>query len=303
MPDYTILFETLHGSRAYGLQRPDSDWDYKGIIVGPPGWYFGFKGGPEQVELGADHVLFEIRKFFRLAADGNPTLIEILFTEAEDHQVCTPAGERLLAVRDQFLSKRVAQSFGGYALSQLKRIRTHRRWLLTPPEAPPTRAQYGLDDVRRLSKEEYGAAEALLKDEALPESMVGLMHLLGKERAWRSARREWEQFQSWKTHRNPKRAALEAQHGYDTKHALHLVRLMRMGVEILEEGIVRVRRPDREQLLSIRAGAWPYETLIEEAEALQARIQAARASSTLPERPDHEALDALCVQTIQEVLS
>lgn len=78
--DHTLLFETVHGSRAYGLNTADSDWDFKGVIVGPRAWYLGFVGGPEQVELGPDHVRYELRKFMRLAAGGNPTLLEVLFT-------------------------------------------------------------------------------------------------------------------------------------------------------------------------------------------------------------------------------
>ena len=46
--------------------------------------------------------------------------------------------------------------------------------------------------------------------------------------------KHWDSYQTWKTHRNPTRAELEPQHGYDTKHAMHLIRLMRMGLEVLE---------------------------------------------------------------------
>lgn len=299
----TIHLETLHGSRAYGLQRPSSDWDYKGILVGPSSWYFGFRPSPEQIELGPDHVLFDIRKFFRLAAEGNPTIIEILYTQKNDRRICTDQGEYLIEARDQFLSKKVAQSFGGYALSQLKRIKTHRRWLLSPPSSPPNRSDFGLNMSERMSKEEYGAAEALIKDDALPSNITGLMNLLGKERAWRSARREWEQFQSWKKNRNPVRASLEAKYGYDTKHALHLIRLMRMGVEILENKEVIVKRHDYEELISIRNGAWSYEYLIENAENLQLRIKNAEKTSDLPLKPDYDALEELCTKIIEESLT
>ena len=54
--------------------------------------------------------------------------------------------------------------------------------------------------------------------------------------------KHWDSYQTWKTHRNPARAELERQHGYDTKHAMHLIRLMRMGLEVLETGDLGVRR-------------------------------------------------------------
>ena len=72
--------------------------------------------------------------------------------------------------------------------------------------------------------------------------------------AYRQARRDWENYQSWKKNRNPARARLEAQFGYDTKHAQHLIRMLRMGIEILRDCEVRVRRKDAAELRAIRAG-------------------------------------------------
>jgi predicted nucleotidyltransferase len=299
-----LIYETLHGSRAYNLARPDSDWDYKGIIIGPKAWYYGVDGGPEQIELGPDHVHFEVRKFCRLAEKANPTLLEVLFTEAEDRTVCTPLGERLVAARDIFLSKRVAGRFGGYALSQLKRIKTHRRWLLTPPKTKPTRAEYGLPERAVAAPEQLGAFEAM-EERGTLEAMdvsANFMHLLVRERKYRAARKEWTLYQTWLKQRNPKRAALEERFGYDTKHALHLVRLMRMGREILEDGVVRVRRADRDELLSIRDGAWSYDELIERAEALHARIKMAATTSSLPDAADGEAINRLCIELIETAL-
>jgi len=45
---------------------------------------------------------------------------------------------------------------------------------------------------------------------------------------------------------------LEAKFGFDTKHAMHLIRLLRMAREILETGVVHVKRPDAEELSAIR---------------------------------------------------
>src|SRR5262249_45352998 len=158
----TVIYETVHGSQAYGLATASSDVDIKGVIVGPRDWYFGFAPSPEQLELGPDHVRFEIRKFMRLAANANPTLLEVLFTSPEHHRVVTREGERLLAARARFCSRRVKDSFAGYAVAQLKRIKTHRRWLLHPPSAEPSRASFGLPERTLISPDQQGAAEALL---------------------------------------------------------------------------------------------------------------------------------------------
>ncbi|MFK7985801.1 MAG: nucleotidyltransferase domain-containing protein [Sandaracinaceae bacterium] len=301
----TLLFETLHGSRAYGLAREGSDTDLKGVIVGPRAWYFGLEPGPEQVELSADHVRWELRKLLRLAAASNPTVIEVLFADDADHVTVTPAGERLLAARDGMLSLKVADTFGGYAHGQLARIQRHRRWLLEPPAAPPTRAQFDLPERATLPKDQLGAATRMLETGELDEAELptGFLARLANERRFRAAQKEWGQFVGWQKHRNAKRAALEAQHGYDTKHAMHLVRLGRMAVEILEHGEVRVRRDDREELLAIRDGAWSYDTLMEHAEALRQQREQAKRTSSLPKAPDAGRLDALCQQLIAETFA
>ncbi|HJL18226.1 MAG TPA: nucleotidyltransferase domain-containing protein [Sandaracinaceae bacterium LLY-WYZ-13_1] len=301
----TVVFETLHGSRAYGLAREGSDTDLKGVVVGPRAWYFGFEAAPEQIELGPDHVRYEVRKLLRLAAASNPSILEILFADEADHRVVTPAGEKLLAARPKMLSQRVADTFGGYALSQLARIRRHRRWLLEPPEHEPTRADFGLPERAVIPRDQLGAAEALQARGALSDDELSprFLAILDRERRYRAARKEWTQYRHWQTHRSPARAALEAAHGYDTKHAMHLVRLSRMAVEILATGRVRVRRDhDRDELLAVRDGAWTYDELMAEVDALKAAIRDAKAKSTLPEVPDEEALNAASVAIVGEVL-
>ncbi|MCP4677485.1 MAG: hypothetical protein GY854_18620 [Deltaproteobacteria bacterium] len=299
-----LMYETVHGSRAYNLERPDSDTDYKGIIVGPTHWYHGYRGGPEQIEKSADHVHYEIRKFFRLMASSNPTVIEMPWTEPEDHRTVTVQGERLLQTRQSFLTKRTRWTFAGYALSQLKRIKTHRRWLLSPPKREPMRGAFGLPEHTVIPRDQLGAAEALMEQGRIEEAELtpNFLEILDRERRYRQARKEWQQYHAWLKGRNPARAELEAKFGYDTKHAMHLVRLQRMAVEILTQERVIVRRPDRDDLLAIRDGAWSYDELIEQCQRLEEKIDKAAELSKLPEEPDDDALDELCTSIVEAVL-
>lgn len=301
----TLIYETLHGSRAYGLQRPDSDTDYKGIIVGPASWYHGYLGGPEQIEKSSDHVLYEIRKFFRLAAASNPTVTEILWVDPDDHRTVTKAGERLLQAKRIFLTRQVKSTFSGYAISQLKRIKTHRRWLLDPPTESPTRGGYGLPEHSVIPRDQLGAAEGLIAQERINEAELtpNFLAILDRERRYRKAKREWSQYQSWIKNRNPDRAELEKKFGYDTKHAMHLVRLQRMAIEILTHEWVIVKRPDREELLAVRDGALSFDQLMEQCQELEAEIVKADRESNLPDHPDQEAIDRLCGSIVEEVLS
>lgn len=303
MTSSTLIFETVHGSTAYGLARAGSDIDRKGIFVAGPEAFLGYRPWPEQIEHTADHVHYDIRKFFVLAVTCNPTVIELLFTDPGDHLAVTPEGQILLDNRRLFLSRRARDSFGRYGLSQLKRIRSHRRWLLDPPSRRPERSDFGLTDVPKLSKDQLGAAEALLDRGSLEVTAVsaGFLDILDREQRYRAATREWQQYQEWLRNRNPARSALEAKFGYDTKHAMHLVRLLRMAQEILEFGEVRVKRPDAAELLAIRDGALPYDELLVQAERLEKGLETLAARSRLPESPDEVTLDALCVRIVTSV--
>lgn len=128
------------------------------------------------------------------------------------------------------------------------------------------------------------------------------MYIMQKEQAYANAKRHWDSYRSWAKNRNKKRAELEAKFGMDAKHASHLVRLMRMGKEILETGEVKVFRPDHEELLAIRNGAWTYEEIEEYAERMQGEIAISAANSKLPEKPDRAFLDKLCAEIIGEYI-
>lgn len=129
---------------------------------------------------------------------------------------------------------------------------------------------------------------------------------MDKERRYRAAQAEAASYARWKKERNPARAALEANYGYDTKHAGHLVRLLRMGREILTTGQVNVWRGDRdaEELVAIRKGAWSYERLIEWAEAEDAALEAIYRAGEhpLPKAPDRKGIHRLCMALVEEGL-
>jgi predicted nucleotidyltransferase len=288
------------------LATPASDLDLRGIVIPPKEYFLGFWHQFAQAEsLEPDLVIYDIRKFFHLAAACNPSIIELLWTEAEDHLVVTPLGRRLIEHRSLFLSRKARHTFSGYAVAQLQRIKTHRRWLITPPTHKPGRAEFGLPETSLLSADILGAMEAVEQTAAQDLAAVPahVMDLYRRERAYQNAIREWQQYEHWKAHRNPKRAALEAKMGFDGKHAAHLVRLMRMCREILETGTVMVKRPDRAELLAIRDGAWSYEQLVQWSEQEDQALATVAAGSPLPPTPDGQKLDALCIAMVEEALA
>jgi uncharacterized protein len=338
------IFLVLAGSHAYGFATPESDHDYRGIVIPPLDSYIGLQSKFEQcvdtdkskaasqhfpagvLEADADVQVMELTKLVRLACQNNPSILEILFTDEQHWIIKKDVMNKLLEHRDKLLSKACKARFCGYALSQLKRIKRHKKWLDNPPDHQPTREEFGLPDRSLLSQDQMGAAEALIQKE-IDEFMVDQTHLpedvkieldqgmgrmmravwqtiypgldypvgdgksfestdealfwgaardqefsdnfleaLNREKKYRAAKREWDSYQRWLVQRNPKRAEIEKKFGFDLKHATHLVRLLKMAREILEKKQVNVLRPDAEELLAIRNGAWSYEQIVEFAE-------------------------------------
>lgn len=100
-----------------------------------------------------------------------------------------------------------------------------------------------------------------------------------------------------------KRKELVDRFGYDTKHAAHLIRLLRMAVEALETGEVNIyRENDADMLLSIKRGEWLLERIEEDAELLFGACERARDESSIPEHVDREAVNRLCVDVVESVM-
>lgn len=308
------IYLCKHGSHAYGLSTPTSDLDIKGVCIAPSETYLGFLGKFEQQEqmvhsgYPEDKVIYCLRKFFKLAAEANPNIIEVLFCDDEDILSIDKTGERLRGIRDAFISKKARHTFSGYAHAQLKRIKTHRAWLLNPPKAPPARKDFHLSDDRSVSKSDLGAFTAyeelsdLAKAELIEVLPMSVVELLQREKAFANAKTTWEQYQNWAKSRNQTRAELEAKYGFDTKHGSHLIRLMRMCKEILEGKGVIVKRPDREYILAIKTGAMSYDEVVEESERLERECDELYKTSALQHKPDMNFLNSECAEMIENYL-
>ena len=299
--DKCTIYKVIHGSQAYGTSTPNSDLDIRGICVPDKKYFLGFNTKFDQFELKAEEiVIYSIRKYFELATACNPNVIELIFIDdPELVQLETPWSARIKMHRDLFLSMKAKHTFSGYAYAQLKRIQTHKKWLLEPPDHKPTRSEFGLNENDVISFSQLGALNKVVENGGVLETSA--MEIVRKENAYRNAAMHYNQYEEWKHERNPKRAALEAKFGYDTKHAMHLVRLLRMGLEILEKGKVIVKRPDAEELLDIRNGAWSFDKIVGYAAEMDTRMQVMYDSGkcAVPHSADKEKLNDVCIDIIE----
>ena len=322
-----MLVKHYAGSIAYGTNLPTSDVDFRGIFCGDPinvrTPFFPVREAEDMDE--EDTKLFELSHFMKLAVECNPNIIETLWVEDTDIMFRTTAYDLLRHHREELLSAKIAYTTSGYAMSQLKRIKGHNKWINQPqPITKPQQCDYvsliqwfgdkkvlpSKFSIRQFNEgamlvpygsDTYGVvpmshrAAIRPQDGSLNDNIDNidrtqlpppLAIIKFNKEEWSLACDKWKQYWDWKQNRNVKRSALEEAHGYDTKHAMHLVRLLRMGVESLRDGVVVVKRPDAAELLAIRNGSMTYDELLEMAKGLEAEIKVLQKTTQLRQKPN-----------------
>jgi hypothetical protein len=117
-----LIYRTIVGSQAYGTAIATSDMDYKGIYIQKNDDILCFRYN-EQIEVGKDECYYEIRRFLQLAQSANPTILEMLFMDDKHITRNSPEFELLRQHKNVFLTKKCSQSFGGYAVAQIKKAK------------------------------------------------------------------------------------------------------------------------------------------------------------------------------------
>lgn len=121
-----VIYRCVVGSRAYGLEGPDSDTDRRGIYLPPAELHWSLYGVPVQLENEAkQEAYWEIQKFLVLALKANPNVLECLYTPLVETK--TPLADELLHMRSAFLSRLVYQTYNGYVMSQFKKMQADLR--------------------------------------------------------------------------------------------------------------------------------------------------------------------------------
>jgi predicted nucleotidyltransferase len=142
-----VQYETIMGSVAYGVSSDSSDLDVYGWAIPPKDDLFphlrgevpGFGTPRPRFEQYQEHhvkdrdalaghgrmydlLIYGIVKFFNLAMENNPNVIDSLFTPANCVLHLTSVGNLVRENRRIFLHKGAWPKFKGYAYSQLHKI-------------------------------------------------------------------------------------------------------------------------------------------------------------------------------------
>ncbi len=125
-----ILFECISGSKAYGLDTPESDTDIKGVFVLPKEEFFCMNYIPQISNKSNDIVYYELGRFLELLSYNNPNILELLNTNKTEINIKSSIIESIDS--SKILSKLCKNSFGKYAISQIKKSRGLNKKILNP---------------------------------------------------------------------------------------------------------------------------------------------------------------------------
>jgi hypothetical protein len=237
-----VIWRVLGGSHAYGLNTPTSDVDTIEVYVEDPTKTLGPIAHTNSVKATHrsdgenDLTRYPLRKFLHLAMQGNPTVLESLYSQrlpADNDSRIWDFQTELVYLIDQsaFFSLQMVPRYRGYMRAQTLRL-------------------------------------------------LGL-------RGGHSAGRE-----SRKTEASERA-------GYDTKYAMHVVRLGMFCHDLLTYGrlTLPVTEDRREYLLSIRNGEIAFHEVFAHILLLDKTIEDIASNSKLRRDPDRERIVSLSVRT------
>ncbi len=301
-----ILLLGVGGSYAYGTANENSDIDFRGITLNLPSDLIGLTEFEQYEDAGTDTVIYSFNKMVRLLLECNPNTCEILGLGEEEYLILSPLGRELLENKGIFLSKRAAKSFGGYASAQLRRLQNAIARDFVPQRE---REEHILRSVcnaledfqRRYASFDKGSIRLYLDQAENPEMETEIfvdacyrhLPLRDYENMWavmHNVVRDYDKIGK----RNKKK-----DDNHLNKHAMHLIRLFMMAIDILERGEICTRRTaEQELLLRIRKGGFQKEDKTFSAEFYdiladyEGRLEKSAKESILPDNPDMEKVEA-----------
>jgi uncharacterized protein len=242
-----IHYEVITGSVSYAVSSDTSDMDVVGFCIPPKddvfphlrGEIMGFGQQQKRFDVWQEHhimdketsqeydfSIYSIVKFFHLAMENNPNMLDIIHVPQRCVLFSSPVAQMVRDSRQMFLHKGSYHKMRGYAYAQLHKIGTKAN----------------------------------------------------------SA--------------NPKRQADIETHGFDTKFAYHVVRLLLQAEQILLEHTLDIER-NAEILKAIRRGDWTEEKLRSWFDEKEKRLEELYVKSDLRHSPDEDSIKNLLMTCLE----
>lgn len=169
-----IIYLTISGSRAYGTNNANSDTDIRGIAVESVDSLLTGKEFEQIEDNETDTVIYGLRKFFKLCAECNPNVIEMLGTREQDILYINAVGKMVRDNLEIFLSKLAYKKFVGYATAQLRRLQNALAHDSYPQQEKNLHIMKSIESMMLACRQEYGLNHAEINFELDDEILISV---------------------------------------------------------------------------------------------------------------------------------
>lgn len=312
-----IVLLTLGGSHAYGTNIETSDVDIRGCALNSPSDILGMTNFEQVVNTATDTTVYSFNRLISLLVSCNPNTIEMLGCKPEHYFVKTEIGKAMIDNRKMFLSQKAADSFGDYATQQLRRLENALARDRLPQERQEEHMLHAMQSSMKSFRDRYaefedGAIRLYVADSEREEldseifADISLQKFPARE--FSSMLNELGNVLTSYgklNHRNHKK-----DDAHLNKHAMHLIRLYLMCLDILEkEDIITYREKDIPLLLDIRGGAFMKEDgtyrqeFFDMVADYEKRLRYAKANTNLPPRPNMKRIQEFVMDVNRKSLT
>ena len=311
-----IIFLTLSGSYAYGMNKETSDLDLRGIALNSKREILVGRDFEQVVEECTDTTIYSFQKAIELFSKANPNTIELLGCRPEHYLWLSDMGRELLENRRMFLSRRVIHTFANYGESQLRRMENQVA-RLSSQENQETHILRSIENARYAYKDKYlqhpeDAIHLYIDKSDRPKMNTEIfMDLKLQHYPLRDYANMWNEMKAVVSNYGKigKRNRVAMTHNKLGKHMAHTLRLYLMCIDILEkEEIITYREKEHDLLMRVRNGEFLDETGAPIAEFYDIlneytkRFEYAKNNISLPEQPDYKRIEEFQMSVNERVV-
>jgi predicted nucleotidyltransferase len=314
-----LMILTLGGSYAYGLNNENSDIDIRGVAHNS---YYDLltmnNTDKPFVETKTDTTIYYFKQIINLLLNCNPNVLEIFGTREEDIFVLSNEGKILRDNINLFLSQRAIHSFCGYATAQLRRLQNALARDSYPQKEKEKHILDSINHQREHIERNYHCFDGkdinLFLDKSNKTDFdeeiflnLNLKHyplrdLLSILSEWKNVIKDYDSL----NHRNNKKDDIHL-----NKHVMHIIRLMRMGKEILEgKGVITNRAHEHEFMMALRNGDYvinkdnnkDYSEIFNMIDKAEKDLKFSIKHTELPLKPDENKINELVIEINKNIL-
>ena len=312
-----IIFLTLGGSYSYGTNVNTSDVDVRGCALNAPSDLLGLSNFEQLVDNRTDTTVYSFNKLIKLLLNCNPNIIEMLGCKPEHYLQLSDIGSQMIELRKMFLSRKAVYSFGGYANQQLRKLENALARDRVGQSKKEEHILKSMQSVLRSFDERYssfnnGSIKLFIDEsqrEGLDTEVFADIHLDKYPiREFNSITHDLTNVVSDYDKLNKCNRKKDNEHL--NKHAMHLIRLYLMCLDILEkEDIITYREDDREMLLEIRNGKYQLpdgtyrSEFFEMVNDFEQRLAYAKNNTGLPDHPDMKLVEDFVMSVNRRVVN